>query len=390
MPAQPPPLLDMIRDLIAAPSVSSVSHRFDQSNRKVVDLLASWLADFGFKVDIQAVPGHYGKVNLIAVLGSGPGGLVLAGHTDTVPFDEHRWRFDPFSATQQNGRLYGLGTADMKSFLALAVEAARGFNAGNLKRPLIILATADEESGMAGARALAEAGAPLGRYAIIGEPTGLRPVRMHKGVMMEAIRLQGRSGHSSDPSLGVNALEGMYEVIGELMQWREELRACYANPLFKVPSPTLNFGCIRGGDNPNRICGECELQIDMRPLPGMNPEELQHALKARIGEVFNKSEIEWSVDPLFKPIEGLETAADSPLVSACEHLTGCAAEAVAFGTEGPFLTRLGMDTVILGPGHIEQAHKPDEYLELDMLDPALDLLKGLIVRFCANAGHDNG
>ncbi|MBS1222209.1 MAG: acetylornithine deacetylase, partial [Proteobacteria bacterium] len=163
MPTPLFPVLDRIRQLIAKPSVSSVLPRFDQSNRPVIDLLAGWLEEAGFAVRIEPLPGRPDKANLIAVLGSGPGGLVLAGHTDTVPCDAGRWRFDPFGGTVADGRIYGLGSADMKSFLALAIAAAGEFRADELRQPLVILATADEESGMDGARALAAAGQPLGR-----------------------------------------------------------------------------------------------------------------------------------------------------------------------------------------------------------------------------------
>ena len=382
MHPQPPKLLDMIHGLIATPSVSSVSPRFDQGNQAVIDLLASWLEDLGFAIEIQAIPQQPGKANLIATLGTGPGGLVLSGHTDTVPYDEGRWRFDPFSAVIDNDRLYGLGAADMKSFLALAVETVRNIDRRDLHHPLIMLATADEESSMSGARALVQAGRPLGRYAVIGEPTGLLPVRMQKGIMMEAIRLEGRSGHSSNPALGVNALEGMYLVLGEILKWRAELQARYHNPLFQVAVPTLNLGHIHGGDNPNRICASCELHIDLRPLPGMKLEELRATLHARLSAILEPSALQLAITPLFEGIEAMETAATSAIVQAAEELTGHTAGAVAFGTEGPYLQQLGMDTIILGPGHIDQAHQPDEYLALNTLSPTIDLLKGLIRRFC--------
>ena len=216
----------------------------DQSNQAVIDLLADWLETAGFRTELVAVPGHPGKVNLIATLGTGPGGLVLAGHTDTVPCNPERWNHDPFRLTEDNGRLYGLGTSDMKFFLGIAIEAAKGLRAQDLGRPLVILATADEESSMSGARALAHAGRPSGRYALIGEPTGLSPVRLHKGVMGEAIRLTGRSGHASEPSLGRNSLDGMQEIMGDLIAWREALERRYHHPAFALPSPTLNLGYI--------------------------------------------------------------------------------------------------------------------------------------------------
>lgn len=382
MPTDASNILSRIRQLIATPSVSSVSPQFDQSNRPVIDLLAGWLEQAGFAVQIAPLPQQPDKANLIATLGRGPGGLVLAGHTDTVPFNAERWHYDPFGGVVANECVYGLGAADMKSFLALAIAAASEFAAHDLRHPLVILATADEESSMAGARALALAGRPLGRHAVIGEPTHLQPVRMHKGILMEAIRLEGRSGHSSDPALGVSALEGMHRVIGELLRWREELQARYRNPLFAVEVPTLNLGHIHGGDNPNRICADCELHIDIRPLPGMLLADLREALHQRLGHLLADSGLTLSFRPLFAGIEALETPAAAAIVRATEDLTGAPAGVVGFGTEGPYLQALGMETVIIGPGNVACAHQPDEFLPLAMIPPTLSLLRGLIHRFC--------
>ena len=382
MPTPSFPVLDRIRQLIATPSVSSVSPQFDQSNRPVIERLAGWLEEAGFTVRIEPLPGRPDKANLIAILGSGPGGLVLAGHTDTVPYDAGRWRHDPFGGTVADGRVYGLGSADMKSFLALAIAAGREFAAKDLRQPLVILATADEESSMAGARALAAAGQSLGRYALIGEPTGLKPVRLHKGILMEAIRLEGKSGHSSNPALGVNALEGMHQVIGELLRWRAELQARYRNPRFEVAVPTLNLGRIHGGDNPNRICADCELHIDIRSLPGMTLNGLREELHGRLGRLLADSALRLNFTPLFEGIEAMETPATAAIIQATEELTGASAGAVGFGTEGPYLNALGMETVILGPGEVDCAHQPDECLALAMIEPTLNLLHKLIGRFC--------
>jgi acetylornithine deacetylase len=380
-----PDLMTMLHRLIAAPSVSSVNSAWDQSNARVIDLLAEWLDASGFAVERLAVPGHPGKFNLVASHGSGPDGLVLAGHTDTVPYDDNRWSSDPLQLSERGGRLYGLGTSDMKGFFALALEALREIDLDKLQRPLVVLATADEESSMSGAQALVDAGRRLGRHALIGEPTGLRPVRMHKGVAMEAIRLTGRSGHSSDPALGVSALEGMHRVLGEILRWRGELQAKYRNPLFKVPVPTLNLGYIHGGDNPNRICAHCELQIDIRPLPGMELETLRADMERRLHTLLEGSGLALETVRLFDGIPAHETPATAPIVQAAEDLTGHPAEAVAFGTEAPYFDRLGMQTLVLGPGDIDQAHQPDEYLALERIRPYVELLRSLIGRFCLTA-----
>ena len=195
----------MIAELVALPSMSSVSPRFDTGNRLVCERMAQWLEPLGFQVELQPVGQDRDKVNLIARRGNGNGGLVLSGHTDTVPFDASRWNSDPFVLTQREGRLYGLGATDMKAFLAMAVEAAYLSQEARLQAPLVILATADEESSMQGARALLADQRRLGRWAVIGEPTCGVPVRAHKGILMEAIRLVGSPGHSSDPAGGRNA-----------------------------------------------------------------------------------------------------------------------------------------------------------------------------------------
>ena len=378
----PPALLKMIDALISTPSVSSVNPDYDQSNRPVIDLLANWLGDLGWRVEVLAVDDRSDKADLIATLGSGPDGLVLAGHTDTVPYDDGSWQHDPFKLTRHGGRLYGLGTADMKAFLALAIEAAGRFSPSRFSEPLILVATADEESSMAGAQTLVKVERPQARYAVIGEPTGLRPVRLHKGIMMESIRLHGHSGHSSDPSLGNSALEGMRLVLDELVRWRAELQADHVNPLFTVPVPTLNLGHIHGGDNPNRICADCELHIDLRPLPGMDLAELRDTLRQRVQRAIEETGLELDCSPLFEGTPAMETPATSEIVRCTEALTGYSATAVAFGTEGPYFNQMGIETVVLGPGDIDQAHQPDEYLEEARIEPTLDLLGKLIDRFC--------
>ncbi|WP_342623619.1 acetylornithine deacetylase [Pseudomonas alkylphenolica] len=377
-----PSLKDQFAALIAAPSVSCTQPALDQSNRAVIDLLAGWLGDLGFACDIQQVTP--GKFNLLASYGSGPGGLVLAGHSDTVPYDSGLWQTDPLKLTEVDGRWVGLGSCDMKGFFALIIEAVQPLLAHDFKQPLLILATCDEESSMSGARALAEAGRPLGRAAVIGEPTGLKPIRLHKGVMMERIDILGRSGHSSDPSLGHSALEAMHQVMAELMGLRRQWQKEFNNTQFSVPQPTLNFGCIHGGDNPNRICGQCALEFDLRPLPGMDPEALRAAIRQKLAPLAEQHQVKIDYAPLFPEVPPFEQAADAELVRLAERLTGHRAEAVAFGTEAPYLQRLGCETLVLGPGDIACAHQPGEYLEMSRLQPTVRLLRELIEHYCLN------
>ena len=379
--------MSMLHQLIAIPSMSSVNPSFDTSNRAVIDLLACWYEALGFTVQVMPLPRQPHKANLIATIGPAQEhgknqGIMLAGHTDTVPCEEKFWRFHPFRLTEQENRLYGLGTTDMKSFFALIIEAFKRFDASRFKQPLVVLATADEESSMEGAAMLIQETSLPVRSAVIGEPTGLKPVNAHKGMIMNGIRLIGRGGHSSNPALGVSALEGMHLVIGEILAWRRELQSRYCNPLFEVDVPTLNLGHIHGGDNPNRICGQCELQIDLRPLPGMQLDALRGELAARLEQLLDKSELKLELIPSFAGIPAMETDADAAIVRTAEALTGYPAGAVAFGTEAPYLNRLGAESIILGPGDIDQAHQPDEYLGLERIQPMIDILQQLIKRFC--------
>lgn len=389
MASKTPSIMQMLSELIASPSMSCTAPEWDQSNLGVIHLLESWLSALGFKTEIMPIPGYPGKANLIATLGQGPGGLVLSGHTDTVPCNEELWQSNPFKLNERDNRLYGLGTCDMKGFFPLAIAAAEACQDQPLKAPLIILATADEESSMSGARALVEAGRPKARYAIIGEPTSMRPIRMHKGIMMEGIKVTGQSGHSSDPSLGANAMDAMHAVLHEIIQFRKQMQSTYQNSQFTVSVPTLNLGCIHGGDNPNRICGKCELEYDLRPLPGMNIDHLREDIFKRVAPLAEPFGVQIECAPLFPEIPSFETAATASLVRTAERLTGYTAEAVAFCTEAPFLQALGMETIVMGPGSIDQAHQPDEFLALDQIPTTVSILEKMIHRYCIECQEDD-
>lgn len=377
-----PSFAGQLSQLVATPSVSSHSPEWDMGNKDVINLLATWLETLGFAVEILPVMNQTNKFNLVATLGSGPGGLVLAGHSDTVPYDENRWDHDPFKLTDRNNRFYGLGATDMKGFFPVAIEAATTFCEADFRQPLIILATADEESSMSGARALAQQGYPKARYAVIGEPTGLKPIRMHKGIMMESVQIQGSSGHSSNPALGNSALESMHQVLAELLTFRSEMQRDHQHTGFDIQVPTLNLGCIHGGDNPNRICGHCELQFDLRPLPGMSNSDLREQIAARLAPLEDSTGSRIELVSLFGGVPPFEQPENSALIKATEQLTGYTAESVAFATEAPFFQQMGMETLVMGPGSIDQAHQPNEYIEQKQIQPAIDILRSLIRQFC--------
>lgn len=372
-----------LQKLVALPSVSCGLPEWDMPNQKVIDYLANVFSSLGFNTQVVPLT-QTGKANLIATLGTGDGGLVLAGHSDTVPYDANRWQSDPFQLCERDGNLYGLGATDMKGFFPVIMEAVKPYLDMPFRHPLILLATADEESSMSGARALAKTGIPgaTPRYAVIGEPTGLVPIRAHKGIMMEAIRVRGQSGHSSNPALGKNALEAMNQVMNELIGLRTELQFKYRDPGFAVQTPTLNLGCIHGGDGANRICGACELHFDLRLLPGMDNDEMRAIIQQRLTPIAERSGTDIVLSSLFEGVDPFGEDEHSELVKLCEQLTGNHSESVAFATEAPFMQQLGMQTVVMGPGSINQAHQPDEFIPLNQIEPAVKIVRGLIEKYC--------
>lgn len=377
-----PNFTQALTQLIASPSISSTQESWDQGNLPVIQLLAYWFEQLGFEITIEAVPLSRNKYNLLAKLGTGEGGLLLAGHSDTVPFDENRWQSDPLKVTNREDKFFGLGTCDMKGFFAFILQVCKNIQAKSLKKPLYVLATADEETTMAGARFFAQQQLIKPDIAIIGEPTNLVPVVMHKGHMSHRIVVQGQSGHSSQPSKGVNAIEIMYQVIGQLIALKEKLNINYQNNAFDVPAPTLNLGAITGGDNANRICGHCTLDIDMRALPGITDAELIHWLAESLKDIAEQYPGRVTFDELHPSSPSFEQTKPSTLIDFAEELSGHKCCAVNYATEAPFIQQLGCQTIVLGPGSIEQAHQPDEYLAHSEIEKTEILLTKMIQQYC--------
>jgi acetylornithine deacetylase len=384
--SQLPNFTQSLTQLIACSSISSTQPSWDQGNMEVIQLLATWFEQLGFDVNIQKVPNTTNKYNLLAKLGSGEGGLLLAGHSDTVPFDESRWQSDPMSVIDKDEKFYGLGTCDMKGFFAFILQVCKSVDVKKLKKPLYVLATADEETTMAGARFFGQTQDIKPDVAIIGEPTNLVPVVMHKGHMSHRISVQGQSGHSSKPSLGVNAIEIMYEVIGALIELKEKFNLNFKNEAFDVPAPTLNMGAIKGGDNANRICGHCDLDIDLRSLPGMSDDELLQWLSDALKPLAEKYPARISFDELHPSSPSFEQnkypTDDNCIVSIAEEISGHTCCAVNYATEAPYIQQLGCQTIVLGPGSINQAHQPNEFLAHSEIEKTDKLLISMIQHYC--------
>ncbi|TXY06393.1 acetylornithine deacetylase [Vibrio mimicus] len=374
-----PSFLEVYEGLISTSSISSTDARWDEGNEQVIAKLADWLSALGFAIQIEQVAPN--KQNLIAKLGNGEGGLLLAGHSDTVPFDEGRWNYNPHALTQANNRFYGLGTADMKGFFAFIYEAVKKVDWSKQTKPLYVLATCDEETTMLGARHFTENTPFKPDYCIIGEPTSLVPIRAHKGHVANAIRVTGKSGHSSNPALGVNAIEIMHEVLFALLQLRDRLIKEYHHPGFEIPTPTLNLGHIHGGDSPNRICGCCELHYDVRPLPGISLDGLDNLMRDALSEVQQKWPGRIELIPLHDPIPGYECAHDHPFIHGISEICEQEAETVNYCTEAPFLQQV-CPTLVLGPGSIDQAHQPDEFLAFEFIDPTVRVLSRAMQKYC--------
>lgn len=383
-------LLSQLSELVAKQSVSSTNEQLDCSNMQVIETLANWLGSAGFQCHVQALNTSNSttnnKANLIATYAgtkTNSDGLVLAGHTDTVPFNPELWQQDPLKLTQRDNKFFALGATDMKGFFPVAMAAVEMVKqqAGQPKKPITLIATADEESTMNGARALSNELIGQPSYAIIGEPTLLKPIRMHKGIMMNRIRVQGKSGHSSNPKLGINAMEIMNKVINELLQWREQLQQRHQNSSFEIAMPTMNLGCIHGGDNPNRICGHCYMEFDLRPLPGMPLKQLLEHIDVLLEPIAKAYQTQIELTPMVAGVEAFEQSCHGKMIQYIEQISE-PSDSVAFATEAPFMQQLGMETVVWGPGSIDQAHSPNEYIDYSQMHLGIDLYAKVINQLC--------
>lgn len=365
----------------------------------LVDFLADYLDRPGVTLarDAYRDPAGVEKASLVVRVGppaepATRAGLVLSGHLDVVPADEPEWSSDPFTLSARDGRLYGRGSADMKGFVGLAANAAARLDPASLRAPLVLLLTCDEEVGTLGARHLCDAWGelepkvgPLPTSALIGEPTELAVVRMHKGHLKFRVETHGRSAHSAYPHLGENAIEGIGPVIQALARLGRELateRPPHGEHFPGAPSATLNQGTIRGGSALNVVPDLCVLEGGVRLLPGMDATPVAERLRRAVAEAAgaHRFEVSGESPPLL-------TAPEAPLHRALCEITGSPGDgAVSYATDAGWLQQLGLDCVVWGPGSIEVAHRPDEFVEAADLERAAGPLGELIERFCGGEG----
>ncbi|NDR58117.1 acetylornithine deacetylase [Aliiruegeria sabulilitoris] len=371
----------ILDDLIAYPTVSS------ESNLEIIVHLASLLSEVGAQIELfHDSTGR--KANLFATLGpDAPGGIVLSGHTDVVPVEGPGWSGNPFRMRQENGRLYGRGTCDMKGFIAATLACLPDFAAADLRRPLHFAFTYDEEVGCLGAQQLVEelrARDIAPAMAIIGEPTEMRIIDGHKGCNEYTTRFTGTQGHGSAPEKGVNAAEYAARFVSRLLVLREELRERVpGDSTFDPPWSTLNVGQIHGGTARNVLAGAAEVEWETRPVVAADAEHARAAVREFCEDVLLPEMRRIAPDAAIETeiigeIAGLIPMKDNAARDLVARLTGeYAADLVAFGTEAGLFQSLGMSVVICGPGSIAQAHQPDEFLEIAQLERCLDMLAGL-------------
>lgn len=371
---------EILGRLIAFPTVSA------DSNLAMIEFLADRLSAAGARVELHR-DATGAKANLFATIGpEADGGILLSGHSDVVPVADQNWTSDPFAMVERDGRLYGRGTCDMKGFIAAAVAMAPAYAERAMRRPIHFAFTHDEEVGCLGAQALAPIlrGRPVRpSVAIIGEPTMMRVIEGHKGCYEYTVHFTGLEGHGSAPDRGVNAVEYAVRYVGRLLDLKERLKTRAAASRFDPPWTTINTGALAGGVVHNVIPGKARVDWEMRPVqPGdadfVKADLHDFCTRHLLPEMRRVSAGADIVTEVIGEVDGLVPADANEARDIVMELTGAnGAGLVPFGTEAGIFQSLGMSAVICGPGSIDQAHKPDEYLSLDQLRQCIAMLERL-------------
>lgn len=378
--------IEMLRRLVGFPTVSR------DSNLDLIYFARDHLQALG--ADVRLTLDDAGrKANLFATLGpQGRAGIVLSGHTDVVPVDGQVWDSDPFELAEKDGRLFGRGTADMKSFIAVALAFAPEFAGRGLDMPLHFALSYDEEVGCLGVGRLIADLAQAGirpRSCIVGEPTMMKPVIAHKGKYSYRCTVHGLSCHSAYAPQGVNAVEAAAEAVAYLKRMARRHRD--HGPFdrnFDIAHTTVHTGVMRGGSALNIVPHECVFDFEFRHLPGDEPEALLREFRQYVATNIEPEmravhpqagfEIEF-----LSEIPSLDTGMETEIVALAQELSGHAGIGkVSFGTEGAHFQNAGIPAVICGPGSIEQAHKPNEFVTVDQVMQCEAFMRRLMDRIC--------
>lgn len=364
---------DILKALVCIPSVVGTPN----------GAIVGWISDYleGFGITAHVSPGPEGdRANLFASIGpSDKAGYILSGHMDVVPAQEAGWSSDPFTLRRDGEKLYGRGTTDMKGFLAAVLAAVPAISAAPLARPIHLAFSYDEEAGCRGvphllARLPEFCAAPLG--AVIGEPTGMRPVLAHKGKAAARVTLKGHSGHSSRPDLGLNAVHAMASVLQATVSTAHDLANGPFDRTFEPPYSSLQAGLIQGGQALNIIPDLCTLDVEARAISGVDPAALLAPLRDA-AEVLRASGVGVEWDEL-SAYPALSLGRKTALANLLTDLTGQEPlAAVSYGTEAGLFQAAGIDAIICGPGDIGRAHKPDEYILASELSTCQSMIEAL-------------
>lgn len=373
---------EMIERLIAFDTTSR------DSNLALIDFVSDYLKSHGLKP--RLIPNaERTKANLLCTLGpDAPGGIILSGHTDVVPVDDQPWDSDPFTVVEKEGRLYGRGTADMKSFSAVALALVPEFLRCGVKTPIHLALSYDEEIGCLGVRPMIDEivrHVPRPKLAIIGEPTDMKVVNAHKGIRSFRTIVTGREAHSSQTDRGVNAVMVAAELIVHLRDIAEEMRR-RGDPTgrFDPPYTTTQASVIEGGTALNILARHCAFQWEYRFLPGTDENEIfarfdayaQREVLPRLRAIAPEADIVTSARSRVPP---LIADGASPAEALAKQLTGRnAAEAVSYGTEAGLFQEAEIPSVVCGPGNISQAHKPNEFIEIAQVEACVAFMRRLI------------
>jgi acetylornithine deacetylase len=363
------------------------------SNLALIEWVRGYLAEHEIESELTFDDDRR-KANLFATLGPRTGGgIMLSGHTDVVPVDGQDWSSDPFRVVEKDGRLYGRGTADMKSFLAVALASVPKFLDRGLGTPVHLALSYDEEVGCVGVRRMIAtfAGrADRPRLCIVGEPTEMRPVIGHKGKRSYRCRVHGFECHSALAHSGVNAVEAAAELVAHLKAMARRFRdgGPYDHD-YVPPYTTVHTGTIHGGTAINIVPKDCAFDFEFRHLPGDDPEaiaaEIREFAETRLLPEMRSVRAETGIDFEERTaFPGLATAPDAEVTQLALALSGANRTGhVSFGTEAGLFQAVGIPTVICGPGSIEQAHKPDEFIAVDQVRQCEDFMGRLMDKVCA-------
>lgn len=365
-----------LAELVAINSVSA------NPNAEIIAYLEARCRALGLFVQKFPYTDDHGieKINLVAQTSTGAAvELALVGHTDTVPFD-HGWN-DALNLTEKDGRLFGRGACDTKAFIACALTAISSVDLRELKKPFALVFTADEEIGCIGAKRLAAAKPFNARYAIVGEPTSLHPMRAGKGYCLAEIVVHGREAHSAYPDLGASAIFRAARLMARIEMIADELKRD-ARAAFDPPHTTLNVGLIKGGSAKNVVAGECRFTLEWRSVPGQATDHVLKLVNEAVADL-KKSEPDFNCEVnAARADESFETAAESRLVKFLADASGRVPGTIAFGTEAPSMIALGAEAVVFGPGDIRVAHRTGEFVPIDELHDCVTILGQAIQYFC--------